>query len=97
MSRGRGPDYIFQTFAYLGLVTSSLLIVFRMYVFFCHSDWGHSSQTNLTEASSIAIWNKNRLVVGIAIIVWATNVLVIISGKLVPLLHLTIVPEPILM
>jgi hypothetical protein len=46
--------------------------------------WVHLSQTNPTEASSIAIWNKHRLVVGIAIIVCATNVSVIILGKLVP-------------
>lgn len=45
-------------FAYLGLVTASLLIIFRM----------------------IAIWNKNRIVVGTAIIVWVTNVSVIILG-----------------
>jgi hypothetical protein len=55
--------------------------------------WGHLSQTNLTEASSIAIWNKNRLVVGTAIIVWATNVSFIILGKLSSLPHITNVPE----
>ncbi|KAF8489241.1 hypothetical protein F5888DRAFT_1808899 [Russula emetica] len=47
-------------FSNLGLVTASLLIIFRI----------------------IAIWNKNRLVVGTAITVWATNVSVIIFGNL---------------
>jgi len=45
-------------FAYLGLVTASLLIIFRI----------------------IAIWNKNKLVVGTAIIVWVINALFIISA-----------------
>ncbi|KAI0278280.1 hypothetical protein BGY98DRAFT_549610 [Russula aff. rugulosa BPL654] len=46
------------TFAYLGLVTASLLIIFRI----------------------TAIWDKNKLVVGTAIIVWATNVSAMILG-----------------
>jgi hypothetical protein len=64
-----------------------------MYVSSVFPIWLHISQTNFTEASSIAIWNKNRLVVGTAIIVWATNVSVIILGKLAPLPHPTDVPE----
>jgi len=64
-----------------------------MYVSFVLPIWGHLSQTNLTEASSIAIWDKNRLVVGTAVIVWTTNVLVIITlGKSVRS-HLTNIPE----
>ena len=52
-----------------------------MSVIICPSDL-----TKLIEASSIAIWNKNRFVVGTAIIVWVTNVVVITLGKLVSLL-----------
>ena len=33
------------------------------------------------EAFSIAIWNKNKLITGIAVAVWMTNVGVIIQGK----------------
>jgi hypothetical protein len=55
-----------------------------MSVFFCPPDL-----TKLIEASSIAIWNKNMFIVGIAIIVWATNIGVIALGKLVPLPLLT--------
>ncbi len=50
-----------------------------MFVFICPSDL-----TELIEASSIAIWNKKKFVVGITIIVWATNVVVITLGKLIP-------------
>ena len=56
----------------------------------------HISQTNLTEASSVAIWNKNRLVVGTAIVVWATNVsLAIILGKLALSLILLMFRNPL--
>ena|SRR6267154_2547403 len=65
-----------------------------MYVFLCPSDLGSYFPTNLTDASSIAIWNKNRLVVGIAIIVWVTNVLVILGKSA---LMLSTFRNPILM
>ncbi|KAN0118569.1 hypothetical protein V8E52_004992 [Russula decolorans] len=51
------------TFSCSGLVTASLLIIFRI----------------------TAIWNKNRLVVGTAIVVWATNVLIAIFLGIMPI------------
>ncbi|KAF8491233.1 hypothetical protein F5888DRAFT_1807633 [Russula emetica] len=44
-----------------------------------------------------AIWNKNRLVVGTAITVWATNASVFIFGKLAPSLIVQTFRNPILM
>ncbi|KAF8491205.1 hypothetical protein F5888DRAFT_1807608 [Russula emetica] len=86
------------TFTLLGFAAASLLIIFRMYCFpLSLPIWGHLSQTNLTEASRIAIWNKNRLVVGTAITVWATNASVVIFGKLAPSLILQTFRNPILM
>jgi hypothetical protein len=57
------------------------------------SDLGSSFPTTLIEASSIAIWNNNKLVMGIAIIVWVTNVSVIILGKFLPIPSPTDVPD----
>lgn len=39
----------------------------------------------LIEVSSVAIWNNNKLVIGIAITAWVANVSVIILGKFLPL------------
>jgi hypothetical protein len=38
----------------------------------------------LTEAFSIAIWNKNKFAVAFAVIMWVTNVSVVIQGKSLP-------------
>lgn len=56
------------------------------------SDKGPSIPTKLIEASSVAIWNNNKLVIGIAITAWVANVSVIILGKFL-LLSPTEVPE----
>jgi hypothetical protein len=45
------------------------------------SDKGPSIPTKLIEASSVAIWNNNKLVIGVAITAWVVNVSVIILGK----------------
>lgn len=43
----------------------------------------------LTEASSIAIWDRNKFVVTIATIVWVASLVAIIQGKLFPFLPST--------
>jgi hypothetical protein len=65
-----------QSFGYLGLAAASLLIVLRVYVvsipFPSHV---------LIEASSVAIWNKNKIVVAIAASLWVTHVAAMIQSK----------------
>ena len=39
----------------------------------------------LIESSSIAIWNRNKVVMAIAIVVWGTNVAFLIEGRSLPL------------
>ncbi|KAI9453602.1 hypothetical protein F5148DRAFT_1289011 [Russula earlei] len=63
-------------FSYLGVAAASLLIVLRVYVAYLPVP-----NPALIEASSIAIWNRNKIVVAIATGVWAVNVAVIIQGK----------------
>jgi hypothetical protein len=40
----------------------------------------------LIEAASIAIWDKNKVVVAMALGVWGTNVVVLTQGTSLPLL-----------
>ena len=63
----------------MGLLAASVLIGFRVYVsFYCYS---YPSFPNLIEAPSVAIWNKNKFIVGITAAVSLTNVGVIVLGK----------------
>jgi hypothetical protein len=62
-----------------------------MYVSFHSSKPGPSfSNQALTEAFSIAIWNKNKFAMAFAVITWLTNVSVIIQGKSLPFFLQTI-------
>jgi len=67
---------MFQIFGYLGLAAASLLIVLRVYVPLCP----FSGQVP-TESSSIAIWNKNKIVMATAAILWVTNIVIMTQGK----------------
>ena len=73
----------------MGLSAASLLIIFRMYVSFRSSNPPFFPNEALTEASSIAIWDRNKFVVTIATIVWVASLVAIIQGKLFPFLPST--------
>jgi hypothetical protein len=69
----------------VSLASASLLIVFRMYVSFHSSKPGASFPNQaLIEPFSIAIWNKHKFAVTVAVITWVTNVSFIIQGKSLP-------------
>jgi hypothetical protein len=55
------------------MFTSSLLIVLRMYVFINDSMEPVSPNHTLTGDASIAIWNKNKIVVATAFSIWVIN------------------------
>jgi hypothetical protein len=66
----------------VGLVGASLLVMIRTYVSSQSSEPGPSFPNQaLIGAFRIAIWNKNKLAVAIAVIAWVTNVSFIIQGK----------------
>jgi hypothetical protein len=74
--RKKLTTHLWKIFGYLAFVTSSLLIVLRMYVIvlvICDQI--------LMNDFSIAIWNKNRVVVGISLGVWMTNIAFLIQGE----------------
>jgi len=75
----RAPITLIQTFGYVGLAAASLLIVLRTYV----SSNPFSSHV-LIEASSVAIWNKNKVVVAIAASLWVTHIAAMIQSKSSP-------------
>jgi len=69
----------------MSLVSASLLVIVRMYVSFHSSKPGPPFPNQaLIRVFSIAIWNKSKFVVAIAVITWVTNVSVIIQGKSLP-------------
>jgi hypothetical protein len=69
----------------VSLVSASLLIIVRVYVSFHSFKPGPSFPNQaLTDAFSIAIWNKNKFAVTIAAIALVTNASVIIQGKSLP-------------
>jgi hypothetical protein len=71
-----------QVFGYMAFVTASLLIVLRVYVSAVLFYVSQSSVIKrLWTTSSIAIWNKNRVVVAIALGVWVTNIAFLIRGE----------------
>ena len=58
-----------------------MLICFRVYVsFHCYKPVLFPTES-LTEAPSVAIWNKNKFIVGITAAVYLTNVGVVVLGK----------------
>jgi hypothetical protein len=66
------------------LAAASLLIVLRMCVHLSFRSTIISPHQALIEAASIAIWNKNRIAVALAIGTWAINVAFLIQGMLFP-------------
>lgn len=70
-----------QTFAYLSLAAASLLIVLRVYVLVHISAVWSSLNLALIVAVSIAIWNKHRVAMGMAIGIWGINVVLHIQGE----------------
>jgi hypothetical protein len=61
-------------------MAASLLIVLRTYVF------GHGSMNQvLINASSVAIWNGNKVVVALTIVVWVTSIAFHLRSKFLPL------------
>jgi hypothetical protein len=69
----------------VSLVSASLLIIVRMYVSFHSFKPGLSFPNQaLIEEFSVAIWDKNKIAVTIAVITWVTNVSVIIQGESLP-------------
>ena len=76
----RTPTTLIQTFGYVGIAAASFLIVLRVYVF---SD--PFSSHVLIGVSSVAIWNKNKIVVAIAASLWVTHVAAVIQSKSFPL------------
>lgn len=65
---------MFQIFGYIGLASASLLIVLRVYVLtpFLRPD--------LIYVSSLAIWDKNKIVAAIVTGLWVANVGTTIQG-----------------
>jgi hypothetical protein len=69
------------------MCASSLLIVLRMYVLFNTSTF--RSQP-LIEVSSIAIWNRNKVAMTMAIIIWGINAVVYVQCGLLFSRHVVI-------
>jgi hypothetical protein len=83
--KGKSLISILQAISYVSLVSASLLVVARAYVSFHSFKPGqYFPNQALIEAFSIAIWNKNKFAMAIAVISWVTNVSVIIQGKSFP-------------
>ena len=70
---------ITKAFALLTLSASSLLIVLRMYVL---SGTSTFRDQPLIEVASIAIWNRNKVVMTLAIIIWGINAVVYVQCRL---------------
>jgi len=73
----KSPFLFFQIFSYMALAASSLLIVLRMYVL----TMTDSLEQTPTVAISIAIWNRDRIMMTIAASMWVTNVSFLIQGE----------------
>ena len=72
--------YLFsKAFALLTMSASSLLIVLRMYVLLNTSTFRSHP---LIEVSSIAIWNRNKVVMTMAIIIWGINAVLYVRCRL---------------
>ena len=79
------------------MLSSSLLIVLRAYVLINTSTVLNLSK--LTEAGSIAVWNRNRVVVALAISVWVVNAAFLLQSKsllLYPLGHRELNPANVI-
>jgi hypothetical protein len=63
------------------MLSSSLLIVLRVYVLINPSAVLKVRNQELTEVGSIAIWNRNRVVVASAIGVWVINAASLLQSK----------------
>ena len=61
---------------------SSLLIVLRMYALFNTSTFRNQP---VSEVSSIAIWNRNKVIMAMAIIIWRIDAIVYVQCR--SLLH----------
>ena len=77
------------------MAAASLLIVLRMCVHLSFRPTIVSPHQALIEAVSIAIWNKNKIAVALAIGTWAINVAFLILGRFHPLLLLQMMLNPI--
>ena len=76
----------FQIFAYTAFTAASFLVVLRMYVCFHTSEAADiSPEQQLMAAASVAIWNKNKVISGIAIGLWLNNTAFCILCKFLPL------------
>jgi hypothetical protein len=64
------------------MVASSLLIVLRMYVLINNSMGPVSPNQTLTDVASIAIWDKNKIVVATAFSIWVINAAFFLQRKL---------------
>jgi hypothetical protein len=71
---------LIQLFGYVSLTTSSLLIALRVYVL--ANPFSHHV---LIEACSVAIWDMNKIVVGIAASLLVTHAAAMIQSKSFPL------------
>lgn len=72
--------YLFtKVFALLTLSASSLLIVLRTYVL---SNSSAVRKQPSIEVASIAIWNRNRVVMAMAIVIWCINAVVYVKCSL---------------
>jgi hypothetical protein len=69
----------FQIFAYIAVACSSLLILFRTYVSYALRL--SSSSTTLIFGARVAIWDRNKIIVTIAMIAWLANVAFLIRGE----------------
>jgi hypothetical protein len=62
----------YQIFGYGALAAATLLIILRMYV--PHPSRPSPRSKVLMELVSIAIWNRNKIVIGIVVAVWGTSI-----------------------
>ncbi len=66
------------------MASASLLIVLRMCVSWPFRVMSICPDQELTDAASIAIWNKHRIVMAASVVLWATGVAFHIYGELFP-------------
>jgi len=77
---GRALSTLFQAFCCLGIAAASLIIVIRMYALPVLCVPSRPGQ-DLIDIFSVAIWDKNKIVVAIATSLWVTNLAVFTQGK----------------
>jgi hypothetical protein len=69
-------------------LSATLLVIFRMYVSFHSSKPGPSFPNQaLIEVFSVAIYNRNKFVMALAVTAWVINFSLIIEGKSLPFCH----------